>query len=128
MPPNHRSPVKRLDLLTLTRGIRGDKKRERNMAFIKSVLAAYNLRSLFLACELTLLLYNVVVNTDVPYLSVLDEIQEYYRHVFDVAQLTAAHVAKIQADMDYLERHRMITRVSKLYLHAYNVYLFFLKA
>jgi hypothetical protein len=119
--------IRRIELLRITNGLRHNKKRERNFSFIHSIVAMYDLRNYMFSYEINMLLYNVILNTETQCTNIMDEMQHYYVHVFEMnVPLTPEQIRKIQLDVQHIEEHGDFTRISNFYMLCYNLYLFFL--
>lgn len=116
--------LNRIHLLEITSGLRLNQKRERNVSFLKEVLRSHK-EDLYLTYEMTLFLYNVVLNSTLPLrTNIIDEIVFYYEELFEL-KMNEISKNKVLNDVEHIELFKKYTKVSILYLHCYNAMMFF---
>lgn len=122
--------VKRIDLVKPTRLLKMKKKLVYVTQLMQELYKDVPLESVFLSIEITLNIYNLLINSFVnpkDLHSLHRQIPEVLESIYERA-LTESQLHKVAQDIRYIHEQRLFTRISAMYVVCYNAWIFFLQA
>jgi hypothetical protein len=120
----------KLDTLKITKLIKKKKKMTDLIKFIKELIAVEDLKAFYLSFELTLFTYNVIINgyKKISGIDIKVELLYILKQVFEkTEEFTEAEKNIIYKDIDYIEKYKLYTYISDIYVFLYNCFFFFTK-
>jgi hypothetical protein len=120
----------KLDTLKITKLIKKKKKMTDLIKFIKELIAVEDLKTFYLSFELTLFTYNVIINgyKKISGIDIKVELLYILKQVFEKTEyFTEEEKNIIYKDIDYIEKYKLYTYISDIYVFLYNCFFFFTK-
>jgi hypothetical protein len=122
--------MKKYELLLISNNIQKIKDINEVILFLNELLSKIGIDKFFMTYELTLLVYNIVLNnmTDVSFFlnkhiltHVKHTVVQILKHVYE-SKLTPAHETKILLDINYIETHKEYTYIYDAIWYAYRFF------
>lgn len=125
--------MRKFELLMLSKTIQQQKDTAEIITFLTELFEQIDVQQFFLTYEMTLFVYNIVLNTYHDHVYLLDknwksqirqQIIQIIQKVFNNSNvLTQQNINKLNNDIDYIEKHKKYTYVYDAVWYAY--YFFF---
>ena len=122
--------MKKYELLLISNNIQKIKDINEVILFLNELLSKIGTDQFFMTYELTLLVYNIVLNnmTDASFFlnkHILSDVKQtvlrIFKHLYE-SRITADHEAKILIDINFIEQHREYTYISDAIWIAYRFF------
>ena len=120
--------MRKYELLLLTNNFKRQRDVNDIVNFLNELFEKNERKQFYLTYEMTLFIYNVVLNTinDYEYLvkkewkeRVKKTVMRVIRQLFEAEQLTDENISKIEIDINFIEKNKQYTYIYDIILYIY---------
>lgn len=118
---------KKYELLKITKVLEQHLKLNALANYIQKLTNGIDLSKYFETCEMTLFLYNCVINIDIQMNAETDvkHLISLYKMIYADVIFTDDNVRKINADVAYIKTKKLFSKISNTYYYLNSTYNFF---
>lgn len=121
--------AKKYEFLKLPTILLREVKIQKLIKFINKSLGNTKLNSFYMSFDLTLFIYNCVINLDIEIdttqpLLYVEYVQRIYEALYE-KKMTNDEITKLKEDLTYIAKNKMYTKVNPFYYWSMSLYNFF---
>ena len=118
---------KKYELLQITDLLSEDVKIQVLSMYVAKLTMELDMSKYYETCEMTLFLYNCVINADLPVTddNEFDYVLNLYNTIYKNNLMTEDTKNKIKVDLQYIKQKKLFTKISNIYYYTHLAYTFF---